>query len=137
MRNFHSCHFCQCFSDGNYQESESRDKLLSKGYSSSQWKRQFRNSKGKARIPRVPLEDLLLHRTPSHSCAPHYSSPAPFPPKSPQPHLQWHIEFSFLDKVTFSFNKTFPKLLVSFEMLTLKVQHCCQGCGGGANERKT
>lgn len=32
--------------------------------------------------------------------------------------------FSFLDEVTFSFNKTFPKRLVSSKMLTLKVGHC-------------
>lgn len=31
--------------------------------------------------------------------------------------------FSFLDEVTFSFNKTFPKRLVSSRMLTLKVGH--------------
>ena len=31
--------------------------------------------------------------------------------------------FSFLDEVTFSFNETFPKRLVSSKMLTLKVGH--------------
>lgn len=31
--------------------------------------------------------------------------------------------FSFLDEVTFSFNKTFPKRLVSSKMLTSKVGH--------------
>lgn len=84
------------------------------------------------------LRTCCFTEPPPHPRAHPYSSPATFPPKIPWPRLQWHIEFSFLDKVTFSFNKTFPKLLVSFEMLTLKVQHCCQewGWGGLMKERR-
>lgn len=118
LRKFHFHYFCQCIIDRNYPESEGRDKLLSKGYNPRPQaqplpERSSGTAKEKPEFPSVLLEDLLLH--------PHahpYPIPTTSPPKIPWPHLQWHIEFSFLDKVTFSFNKTFPKLLVSFEMLT-------------------
>lgn len=52
-------------------------------------------------------------------------------PPPPPPHSKDTVStlavasppFSFLDEVTFSFNKTFPKRLVSSKMLTSKVGH--------------
>lgn len=45
--------------------------------------------------------------------------------------------FSFLDEVTFSFNKTFPKRLVFSKMLTFKVGRCRRRILKKASERKT
>lgn len=104
----------------------------------SQWEKAVQDQQRESQdSPMDRLRTCSFTEPPPHPHALPYYSLATFPPKIPRPRLQWHIEFSFLDKVTFSFNKTFPKLLVSFEMLTLKVQHCCQEWGEGANKRKT
>lgn len=73
----------------------------------SQWEKAVQDQQRESQdSPMDRLRTCSFTEPPPHPHALPYYSLATFPPKIPRPHLQWHIEFSFLDKVTFSFNKT-------------------------------
>lgn len=137
LRKFCSHLFCQCIIDGNYPESEGRDKLLSKGYNPRPQaqpvpERSSGTAKEKPGFPSVPLEDLLLH--------PHAHPTPLLPPPLQRSHghtFSGILSFHFWTKWHLALTRHFQSSWSPLKCWLEKFSIVAKNEGEGANERKT